>query len=138
MNDYLFLKYKKIVMIATTPIAIIDGAKTAIIQLAIQYATYSPMPLKVIIVDSNLRWHGRYRGEEDILGPYIFGKGTDYLNTHSHENRDLGVSFLRSHKLHFINSYYKKHNESQQLLETLFTSTARSVTGIHLFLHTLY
>ncbi len=39
MNDYLFLKYKKIVMIATTPIAIIDGAKTAIIQLAIQYAT---------------------------------------------------------------------------------------------------
>ena len=51
--------------------------------------------------DTNTRWHGRYRGEEDILGPYIFGRGTDYLDTHSHENRDLGVSFLRSQTVHY-------------------------------------
>ena len=95
--------------------------------------------IKRIIGDTNFRWHGRYRGEEDILGPYIFGKGTDYLDTHSHENRDLGVSFLRSHKLHFINSYCNKTpRKTATLRDTFFTSTVRSVTGIHMFLHTQY
>ena len=62
----------------------------------------------LVIGDCNLRWHGRFKEEEDILGPHIFGKGLDYLNEHQHENRDLGVSFLRAHKLYFINSYFKK------------------------------
>ncbi len=48
------------------------------------------------MVDSNLRWHGRFDNEHDILGPYIFGHGTSYLQDHDHKNRDMGVELLRS------------------------------------------
>ena len=94
--------------------------------------------IKIIIGDTNIKWHGRYRGEEDILGPHIFGKGTDYLDTHSHENRDLGVSFLRSHKLYFIIIHYQKPPRKRQLLETLFASTVLLAIGIHLYILTRF
>ena len=64
--------------------------------------------IKLVIGDTNIRWHGRYTEEENILGPHIFGKGLDYLDGHQHENRDFGVNFLHSHKLHFLNRYFEK------------------------------
>ena len=62
--------------------------------------------IKIVIGDTNIRWHGRYNGEEDIIGPYIFGKGLDYLEEHNTENRDLGSAFLRSHELIYLNSQF--------------------------------
>ncbi len=58
--------------------------------------------------DSNLRWHGRFDNEHDILGPYIFGHGTCYLESHKHNNRDMGVELLRANKLIYLNSHFDK------------------------------
>ena len=57
---------------------------------------------------SNLRWQGRFDNEHDILGPYIFGHGTSYLDGHGHVNRDMGVELLRSNKLIYLNSHFNK------------------------------
>ena len=62
----------------------------------------APLPKSSTIIlmgDTNTRWHGRRPGEEDILGTHIFGCGIEYLERHSHVNRDYAVDLLRSHSL---------------------------------------
>ena len=49
----------------------------------------------LVVGDSNVRWHGRCCDELDILGPYIFGRGVQYMRQHGHENMDLAADFLR-------------------------------------------
>ncbi len=51
--------------------------------------------------DCNIRWHGRYDHESDILGPKISGQGLTYLESHDHENREQGMNFLRARSLFF-------------------------------------
>ena len=69
-----------------------------------------PTNIIILMGDCNLRGHGRRSDETDFLGPHIFGCGTPYIKTHPHENRDLGVEFLRTHSLFYMNSKYKKES----------------------------
>ena len=34
----------------------------------------------ILMGDFNTRFHGRQEGEEDILGPFIFGRGVEYID----------------------------------------------------------
>ena len=61
----------------------------------------------ILLGDFNLRWHGRFQTENDVLGPFTFGMGTAYLASHSHNNRDLGLEFFRAHRLVFLNSHFR-------------------------------
>ena len=88
----------------TTPASEKDAHWTRLNSLV---AAIPPHATILVIGDCNLRWHGRYNSEHDILGPHIFGRGLIYLAANPHANRDLGVEFLRTHSQNFLNSFFR-------------------------------
>lgn len=71
----------------------------------------------------NLRWtwqnteptpaiiHGRFAGEEHILGPHVFGRGTQFvekMNKPEEENRALCMSMLDATAHVHMNSWFEK------------------------------
>ena len=44
--------------------------------------------------DFNTRLHGRLRGEGDVIGQYIFGRGEKFIRTLSRDNREHRKNLL--------------------------------------------
>ena len=68
-------------------------------------------PVHFIGGDMNARRHHRLHAEESILGPYIFGRGLEYLNTVSEatlENRTLFTQFCQQLGLKVLNTCFRR------------------------------
>ena len=61
--------------------------------------------------DMNARLHYRFHSEENVLGPHIFGRGREYLNSVSDatlENRYLFMTFCQQNGLNVLNTFFRK------------------------------
>ena len=67
--------------------------------LTLECANRKDKTIHLCIGDFNTRLHARKEGEEDIIGPHIFGRGKEFLdriyNT-AEENRTLLVNLLKA------------------------------------------
>ena len=69
-------------------------------------------PLRAVLGDANVRWHGRLPGEEQVLRPHLFGHCVDFLNSRvrsSRLNRNLAWDLLAKHNLRHTSSFASKH-----------------------------
>ena len=66
--------------------------------------------IHITLGDTNTRWHCRLPGEEDILGPHIFGRGEEYLRgkMKDGDNREFAIGYLRSTGKVAINTFFQK------------------------------
>ena len=65
--------------------------------------------------DFNARLHYRYQSEEAEMGPYIFGRGCEYLeqiSDYTLENRSFFVSFCLHNGFRIMNTYFSKQAKS--------------------------
>ena len=61
--------------------------------------------------DFNARLHHRYQSEEPAMGPYIFGRGCEYLeqvSDYTLENRSLFVNYCLQDGLRILNTCFRK------------------------------
>ena len=61
--------------------------------------------------DMNARLHYRFHSEENVLGPHMFGRGREYLNSVSDatlENRYLFMTFCQQNGLNVLNTFFRK------------------------------
>lgn len=70
--------------------------------------TFPKSLFRLFVGDWNCRFHTRLPEERHILGPWIFGKGPQYLEAHKHENRDAAIETLESLCMVHINSRFRK------------------------------
>ena len=60
----------------------------------------------IVIGDMNSRLQGRLVGEDDVLGPHLFGKGPQGIGDET-ENRFLLVDFCKTNSLIVANTWFK-------------------------------
>ena len=76
--------------------------RNIVTPLGITLGGYLKGGFKVVFGDANVRWHGRREAEERVLGPFVFGKGVDFLNPrarNSQVNRELAWDLMTEHQL---------------------------------------
>ncbi len=62
----------------------------------------------------NARLHCRTEEEADIMGPWIFGKGREYIdniNEASRDNRELLITFCKANGMTLTNTFFQKPKE---------------------------
>lgn len=61
----------------------------------------------IVLGDFNSRFQGKLHGEEDVLGPYIFGKGWTAVGEDA-DNRFLLVDFCRANEMLVANTWFQQ------------------------------
>ena len=64
--------------------------------------------------DWNIRVHGRLDTEEDVLGPFVYGRGATFVNNLPREDKDhrnLFIACLKSSEHTLRNSYFQKDDD---------------------------
>lgn len=81
--------------------------------------SFNKYDMLVLIGDSNLRLECRMEGEENFLGPYVYGSGLDYLTTRltqhaaTVDQRLKWMDILSEHELVEMNSCFNKPSQEQ-------------------------
>ena len=61
--------------------------------------------------DINIRVHGRLRGEEDVIGPWVYGRGRHFvrdLKTGEREQRNMLIASLKTTEHVYANTFFQK------------------------------
>lgn len=67
--------------------------------------------MHVVFGDTNIRLHGRCEGEEDCLGPYVFGRGENFvkqLPQIDKDHRNLLIALLKATDFTVMNTQFEK------------------------------
>ena len=46
--------------------------------------------IHITLGDTNVRWHCKRSGEEDHLGPFVYGRGEEFLDSHEKDGDNRG------------------------------------------------
>ena len=100
--------------------------------------------------DLNVRLHARLDGEEEMIGPFVYGRGKEFveaLNQFDRDHREFLISCLRCAEFVHCNSFFEKSSDKRflhpggsrrwsgwwcfQLLEWQSTGAPPTIEGEH-------